>query len=183
MNMNMTNTNNRWGLIAQGFHWLMFLLIIGAWFAVETREDFPKGSPERDAWMLLHKSLGLSIFFLVWLRIGVRFTQVTPADIGAGWQQKAAKLIHLGLYAVMIAMPITGMLASQFFGKPVSWFGVFELPMLVSESKDLGEVLEEVHETGFIALLVLLTAHVGAALYHHFILKDDVLKRMLPWGK
>ena len=55
--------------------------------------------------------------------------------------------------------------------------------MLVSESKDLGEVLEEVHETGFIALLVLLTAHVGAALYHHFILKDDVLKRMLPWGK
>ncbi len=181
--MSIGNTGQRWGLVAQGFHWLMFLLIVGAWFTVETREDFPKGSAERDAWMLLHKSLGISIFFLVWFRIGVRFAQVTPVAIGVAWQQRAAKLIHLGLYAVMIAMPITGMLTSQFVGKPVSWFGVFELPMLVSESKDLGEVLKEVHETGFVALLVLLAAHVGAALYHHFILKDNVLKRMLPWSR
>ncbi len=181
--MNITNTDKRWGLVAQGFHWLTLLLIVGAWFAVETREDFPKGSPERDAWMLLHKSLGISIFFLVWFRIGARVVQATPAAIGVEWQQRAAKLVQLCLYAVMIAMPITGMLASQFLGKPVSWFGVFELPMLVSESEDIGEALEEVHKAGFVALLVLLAAHVGAALYHHFMLKDDVLKRMLPWGK
>ncbi len=178
--MNMGNTDERWGIVSQAFHWLMFLLIIGAWFAIETRDDFPKGSAERDAWMLLHKSLGVSVFFLVWLRMGARFAQVTPVGIGSAWQQKVAKFLHVGLYILMIAMPVTGMLASQFYGKPVSWFGLFELPMLVNENKESGEILKEIHETGFAVLLTLLAAHIGAALYHHFVRKDDVLKRILP---
>lgn len=181
--MGMINTDKRWGLLSQGLHWLMLLLIVGAWFAIETRDDFPKGSAARTEWMLLHKSLGLSIFFLVWLRIGARFAQVTPAGIGAAWEQKAAKLTVFGLYAVMIAMPVTGMLTSQFFGKPVSWFGLFELPMLVSENEEMGEALEEIHETGFGVLLALLVAHIGVALYHHFVRKNDALKRMLPWTR
>lgn len=181
--MNITNTDRRWGLVSQGFHWLMFLLILGAWFAVESREELPKGDPGRDAWMLVHKSLGVSVFFLVWFRIGARFAQATPTEIGTDIQQKLAKLVHLGLYAVMIGMPVTGMLASEFFGKAVSWFGLFQLPMLVSEDKIMGETLKDIHEGGFVVLLVLLAAHVGGALYHHFMLNDDVLKRMLPWGK
>lgn len=181
--MNMNNTDKHWGLVAQGVHWLMFLLIVGAWFAIETREDFPRGSAERDAWMLLHKSLGISIFFLVWLRIGARLWQVTPVGIGSAWQQKVARLLHVGLYILMIVMPLTGMLASQFYGKPVSWFGLFELPMLVNENKKSGELLKEIHETGFGVLLALLAAHIAAALYHHFVRKDDALKRMLPWTR
>ena len=181
--MSIGNTEQRWGLLAQAFHWLMFVLIVGAWFAIESREELPKGSPERDAWMLVHKSLGVSVFFLVWFRIAARFAQVSPVAVGAGLQQKLAGLVGLGLYALMIALPLSGMLASQFYGKPVNWFGLFELPVLVGENKDLGEVVKEAHEAGFGVLLFLLAVHVGGALHHHFILKDSVLKRMLPWGK
>jgi len=178
--MGIQNTTTRWGWITQGFHWLMFLLILGAWFAVESHEDFPKGSPERAQWMMIHKALGVSVFFLVWLRIGARFAQVTPAGIGSAIQQKIANLVHLGLYGVMIAMPATGLLASQFYGKVVSWFGYCEIPVFLAENKELGEAMMEVHENLFGFLLLLLALHVGGALYHHFVVKDDVLKRMLP---
>lgn len=181
--MSFTNTNQRWGLLSQAFHWLTFLLILGAWFAVETREDFPKGSAERTEWMLLHKSLGVSIFFLVWLRIGARFAQVTPAGIGTDIQQKLANLVHLGLYLLMIGLPISGVLTSQFGDRPVVWFGVFELPQLVAANEELGETFEEMHEIGFTVLLALVGVHVAGALYHHVVVKDGVLKRMLPWGK
>lgn len=181
--MPLTNTHQRWGLLSQAFHWLIFLLILGAWFAIETREEFPKGSAERTEWMLLHKSLGVSIFFLVWLRIGARFAQVTPAGVGTDIQQKLATGVHLALYALLIAMPVTGILASQFEARPVAWFGVFELPNLVAANEDMVETLEELHEAGFNALLVLVGIHAAGALYHHFVAKDGVLKRMLPWGK
>lgn len=180
--MTLLNTDTRWGLLSQTLHWLMFLLILGAWFAVETREEFPKGSAERTEWMLLHKSLGVSIFFLVWLRIGARFSQVTPKEAGAGVMALLAKLVGLGLYGVMIAMPLTGMLISGFEGKPVMWFGVFELPALVGENAELAETFEELHEAGFGFLLFLLFLHVAGALKHHFVAKNDVLRRMLPWG-
>lgn len=181
--MHLTNTNTRWGLIAQLFHWIMFLLILGAWVAIETREDFPKGSAERDAWMALHKSIGVSVFFLVWLRIGARVAQPTPAAIGHAVMQKISALVALGLYGLMIALPVSGMLGSQLFGKPVAWFGMLEMPALVAENKELGELVMEAHELGFGLLLGLLALHVGGALYHHFVVKDDILKRMLPWGK
>lgn len=178
--MSALNTDARWGLVSQTFHWLMFLLIVGAWFAVETREDFPKGSDERTQWMLLHKSLGLSIFFLVWFRIGARLAQVTPVAMGSDIQKKVSKFVGLGLYALMVAMPITGMLASQLEARPVAWFGLFELPMLVGENEDAAEVMEEIHGAGFALLMLLLALHVGGALYHQFIGKDGTLKRMLP---
>lgn len=180
--MTLANTDTRWGLVAQFFHWAMFLLILGAWFAIETREEFPKDSPERLEWMLLHKSIGVSVFFLVWLRIAARLSMVTPKEAGEGVMALVAKLVGLGLYALMIALPVTGMLASQYYGKPVAWFGVFEMPTLVAENKEMGETLKEVHEAGFGLLLLLLVLHIGGALKHHFVAKNDVLKRMLPWG-
>lgn len=181
--MNLSNTDTRWGLVAQGFHWLMFLVIAGAWFAVENHENFPKGSDERAQWMMIHKSLGLTIFFLVWLRIGARLSMPTPAAVGEGFLLLVSKVVGLGLYALMIAMPVTGLLASQFYGKPVSWFGVFEIPVVLGEDKAVGKQLMELHEAGFGLLLFLLLLHVGGALKHHFIAKNDVLTRMLPWGK
>lgn len=179
--MLLKNTDQRWGMVAQLFHWVMFLLVLGAWFAVESHEDFPKGSPERDAWMLIHKSIGITIFALVWFRLGARLAQVTPAGIGNAMQQKLAKAVHAGLYALMILMPVTGMAATQMFGKPVSWFGLIELPALLPENQDMAKNIIEIHEGAWTALLVLLALHIGGALYHHLVVKDDVLKRMRPW--
>lgn len=178
--MNWSNTSQRWGVLAQVLHWLMFLLILGAWVAIETREEFPKGSAERTEWMLLHKSLGLSVFFLVWLRIAARFTQVTPAALGSAVQQKLSAVVGLGLYALMIALPVSGMLISGYAGKPVAWFGLFELPALVGENEQLKDVFEELHEAGFALLLALLGVHVAGALYHQFVLKDGLIRRMTP---
>lgn len=179
--MGTLNTAVRWGWLAQAFHWLMFLLILGAWFAVDAHEDYPKGSDERAQWMMIHKALGTTVFFLVWFRLGSRLAQVTPAELGSRLQQIAARTVHAGLYLVMIAMPATGLLASQFFGRAVSWFGAFEIPVFLAENKELGKALMEVHENLFGLLLLLVVLHVGGALYHHLIARDDVLRRMLPW--
>lgn len=178
--MPLTNTEQRWGLLAQLFHWGMFLLILGAWFAVETREEFPKGTAERSQWMSLHMALGLSIFFLVWVRLAARFAQVTPTGTGPALQQKLATLVHLGLYLLMILMPVTGLIAAQLTGKPVSWFGVIDIPMFFSENEELGESMEELHESGWTAMMVLVGLHAAAAFYHQFVSKDGTLRRMLP---
>ncbi len=180
--MMLGNTDTRWGLLAQLFHWGMFLLMVGAWFAVEAREDYPKGSDERLQWMLLHKSLGVSVFFLVWLRIGARLSMVTPKALGEGALLKVSALVALGLYAVMVIMPVTGMLASWYENRPVVWFGLVELPALVAPDESMVDVFEEIHEAGFAVLMGLLALHVAGALKHHLVDKDSTLRRMLPWG-
>jgi len=179
--MTLLNTETRWGALSQLLHWLMFLLILGAWFAIETREEFPKGSDDRTAWLLLHKSLGVSVFFLVWVRIGARLAQVTPREAGVGLAALLAKAVAVGLYGLMILLPLSGMLMSGYAGEPVAWFGVIELPALVGVDEEAAESLEEVHEAGFALLLILLALHVAGALKQHFVAGNDVLRRMLPW--
>lgn len=181
--MMLKNSNARWGLVIQGLHWLMFLLILGAWLAVEMHENFPKGSDERTELMLLHKSLGATIFFLVWARIGARLAMVTPRAIGKGALLKVSQVVGIGLYLLMILVPVSGMLLSQASGRAVAWFGLFELPVVLAENEALAERLEDLHEIGFNILLVLLALHVLGAIKHHVVDKDDTLRRMLPGGK
>lgn len=176
------NTAMKWGWVAQLLHWLTFLLIVGAWFAVEQRELFPKGSPERGAWMDLHKALGLSVFFLFWLRLGWRLSGPAPSPVITHvWQHRASVAVHWALYAVLLLMPLSGLLMSQFGGRPVSWFGLFEIPVLVSENKELASQIKEMHTDVWWPLLCVLVAlHAAAALWHQFIVGDGTLRRMLP---
>lgn len=78
------NTDSSWGWLAKLFHWLMFLVIVGAYVAVDLQESFEKGSVEGDWWMTLHKSLGLTVFMLIWLRLGWRIGQKTVPENFAG---------------------------------------------------------------------------------------------------
>lgn len=183
--MSYRNTDSRWGWVAQGFHWLMFLLILGAWIAFELHDDAPKKSPESLQWILLHKSLGLTVFFLVWLRLAWRFANPVPkALIVSPWQAKIATLTHWGLYAVMILLPLSGVLMTLFGGRPLAWFGVFEVPIHLEQNKPLSHQFHDLHTDVFWPLLmVLLALHIGAALWHHFVVKDATLKRMLPGAK
>ncbi len=178
--MSMTNTHQRWGALAQLFHWGMFLLIIGAWYAVDAHEDFPKGSEERAQWMMIHKALGATIFLLVWVRLAARFTQQTPTPTGTALQQKVAAAGHLALYLLMIVMPVTGLLAMQYAGKPVDWFGVFEVPVFLEKNEATGKALKEVHEGLYVPFFALIGLHALAAGFHQFVQKDGVLRRMLP---
>jgi len=97
-------------------------------------------------------------------------------------QRIAAATGHGLLYLLILAQPLTGWAMSSAANYPVTLFGWFQFPALVGASHDLHEILEEVHEATFYALVVVAAIHVAAALYHHFWMKDDTLRRMLPFA-
>ncbi len=183
--MSLHNTENRWGSLAQLLHWGIFFLIVAAWWWVESAHELPKGDAGRGELMMLHKSAGLSVFFLVWLRLAWRMANPTPRSLIVSlWQDRVARLTHWALYGLMILMPLTAILASQFGGRPLPFFGLFEIAPLLAENKALAKPLMGLHkEVLWPTLCLLVLLHVAAALWHQFIVKDGLLRRMLPGAK
>jgi cytochrome b561 len=132
--------------------------------------------------ILYHKQLGMFALALVLLRLGWRVGHALPALVETlpDWQQVIARAVHLCLYALMLALPVTGWLMSSAAGFPVSFLGWFDLPDLVSQSDYLFRGFAGVHKWSSYALIALTVMHAGAALAHHFMFKDDTLKKMLP---
>lgn len=179
--MRLTNNMDRYGSLSIGLHWLMFLLILAVYACIELREFFPKDSDPRNALKLWHFMLGLSVFALVWIRLIMHLTQVTPRiepQPGAK-QELVAKLVHLALYVLMIGMPISGWIILSAAGKPVPFFGL-SLPSLVAENEELAKSIKEIHEVIGTTGYFLIGLHAIAALYHHYIARDNTLSRMLP---
>ncbi|ALJ38067.1 hypothetical protein AEJ54_01715 [Azospirillum sp. Sp 7] len=164
-------------------HWSVALLILVAFAIAQGRGLVPRG-PERTALMDLHRSLGVLVLALVALRMVWRAVSPPPPmpSDTAPLLLLAAKAGHLALYALMIAVPLAGVLMTQANGHPVSVFGLFTLPALVGEDKAFGHTLEEAHEFLGTAIIVLAGLHAAAALVHQYVLKDGTLNRMLPWG-
>ena len=176
------NRSERYGALSIALHWLMVALLIAVYATIELRGLFPKGSDPREAMKTWHFSLGLCVFALVWLRLGLHALagQVPPVQPPLSrWQSLAARLMHLLLYAFMIGMPLLGWLTLSAQGKPVALFGL-DLPALVGESKQLAETFKELHETVGAAGYWLIGLHAAAALAHHYFLRDNTLQRMLP---
>jgi cytochrome b561 len=177
--MNWENTPQRYGFMAVGLHWFMFLLLVVVYSCIELRELFPKGSEPRDLLKTWHFMLGLLVFALVWLRLAVRLSGSVPlAGQESDWQTILAKFVHFALYMLMILMPLLGWLMLSAAGKPIPFFGL-TLPSLISEDKNIAQFLKETHETLGTIGYFLIAAHALAALYHHFIKKDGTLFRML----
>jgi cytochrome b561 len=128
-----------------------------------------------------HFSVGLTILALVLVRIWARLSGPTPPIVPAPSPlvAKAAKAVHLALYALMVLMPIGGWLILSGEGKAIPFWG-FELPPLAGENKDFAELVEELHEIGGKIGYALIAIHAAAALYHHHVVKDNTLRRMLP---
>lgn len=182
--MNWKNTATRYGSLSIGIHWLMLLLFVAVYGTIELRELFEKGSDLREGLKTWHFMLGMLVFVLVWPRIAARLSGPTPAiqPEPVTWQQLSAKLLHLALYVLMIAMPISGWLLLSASGKPIPFFGL-ELPALISENKDLAKQIKELHELFGTAGYFLIGLHALAALQHHFMVRDNTLTRMLPERK
>ncbi|MBS1209417.1 MAG: cytochrome b [Proteobacteria bacterium] len=164
-------------------HWVMFLLFAIALATIEYREGVPKetGQALRDTLRAIHISAGLLVFILAFVRIEERIRVGIPATLGnARWQIASAHLLHLALYIVMFALPITGVVFSQAGGRTVAFFG-WELPQMLAQDPALRKSVKEVHEFLGNAVYVLVGLHVAASLWHHFIVKDDTLRRMLSW--
>lgn len=169
--------DRRYSAISIGLHWLMALLFIAVYATIELREVFPKASAPRASLKEWHYMLGVSIFVLAWIRIAARTLSPPPATEGAA--RILARVVHLGLYALMIGMPIAGWLILSGEGKPLPFFG-FGVPPLTAPSEALAEAAEEIHELAGTIGYYLIALHTAAALAHHYILRDGVLARMLP---
>jgi cytochrome b561 len=182
--MNLKNSTLRYGSFSIGIHWLMLLLFVGVYGAIELRELFEKGSDPREALKTWHFMLGMLVFVLVWLRLAARLSGPTPAIVPepARLQQLSSGLLHLALYLLMIGMPLTGWLMLSAAGKPIPFFGL-ELPALIGENKDLSKQIKEVHEFVGTTGYFLIGLHAVAALYHHYLRHDNTLTRMLPERK
>ncbi len=178
------NTENSYGSVAKGIHWLLFLMLSFSIIAGNLLASMPKG-PEKLQAAGMHKSFGLALLLLILFRLGWRLINVTPKDPEGtpAIQNLMAHAMHWVLYVLMFAQPLSGILMSQAAGYPVSFFGLFELPVLLEKDPSLAQLFRSAHGTVWILLLVAVIGHAGAALHHHFIRKDDVLKQMSFWAK
>jgi cytochrome b561 len=179
--MSMRNTPDRYGTLSIGIHWSMLLLFVAVYACIELHEFFPKGSDLRATLNTWHFMLGLSVLALVLIRMVVHLTDIVPRidPDPPKWQKQSAKLMHVALYALMIVMPLAGWLLLSAEGKPIPFFGL-HLPSLIGKSKYLADLIKEIHEAGGTIGYFLIGLHATAALYHHYFLRDNTLRRMLP---
>lgn len=178
--MNGTLMPARYGRLSIALHWLMLLLIAAVYATIELKGNFAKGSEPRELLKHWHFMLGLSVFVLVWLRLLARWLHPAPLAVAsAAWEQWLAKLAHLALYGLMIGLPLLGWLTLSAAGKPIPFFGL-ELPALLAPNKELAGDIKDIHETVAVLGYWLIGLHAAAALFHHYVRRDDVLRRMLP---
>jgi cytochrome b561 len=177
------NTKLAWGSLSKALHWIIVLLIINQWLIIQRAHSLPKG-PALISALAWHKSFGITVLLLAVVRLLWRWMNPVP-DLSAEtrpWERVLAKVSHVLLYVLIFALPLSGWTMSSARSFPVSWFGWVQLPDLVAPNPDLYKTLHEVHEVLFNVLVVVAALHVAGALKHHFIDRNDVLKRMLPFG-
>lgn len=176
-----TVSTQRYHALSIGLHWLMLFLLIAVYASIELRELFPKGTDARKAMKMWHFMLGLSVLAFAVLRLLIRLRNPTPAIVPTppAWQEMLAKVMHIALYALMLGMPIAGWLILSAEAQAIPFFGL-ELPALIGPDKALAKSIEEVHETVGLVGYYLIGLHALAGLYHHYMVKDNTLKRMLP---
>lgn len=176
--MQITNSDDRYGLIAKFFHWTIALLILGL-IPVGLGMGIMPNSPLKFEVYALHKSFGLLVFFLGLARLLWRFITPAPDHLESHkpWELALAKASHIWLYVCVIGMPLSGWLMSSAGQFPVPFFG-YQMPYLIDKSESLGELFYQVHSILAYTLMFILALHVAGALKHHLIDRDETLQRM-----
>ena len=181
-------------MVAIVLHWLIAVLLVsmivyGWWMEalranISSFEDF-QATKAAFNW---HKTAGIAILLLSAARLGWRFTHPVPAlPNGMAWYERiGARISHIGFYVLMIGMPIGGYVNASAYGaeQPILLFNALELPKIpVPQTEGFQSATSALHSAGGWAILALLALHAGAALKHHFVNRDDVLTRMIPFLK
>ncbi len=196
----MNQAAKRYTKTAKILHWLIALGIFGMFALGWYMSELPKEGPKQIAydlfdwgiytWTLseeasprtfyfnLHKSIGVTLFALIVIRILWRITHKPPALLSSyqAWERKLATGAHHLLYLLMIALPVSGVIMATYSKYGIKWFGIPFIKGL--DNTPMREVFEEVHEIIGIVVLVILVLHIGGALKHKFIDKDETMKRM-----
>ena len=165
---------------ARWLHWFLVPLIWGLFaFGKYLGNTEPSlGNFHLWGW---HKSIGLIALVLVWFRLAWRLTHPPPPSVEIpGWQLRAASWVHGFLYALMILTPLFGWIASSSTGLPISFFGLFDVPLIGPEDEVAEKLLFRVHGLCATLLVGLSVVHLAAALFNHFVRRNDVLSRMSP---
>lgn len=180
------NTKTQFGLVSVLLHWVIaasigVLLITGMYMITLPDAGF---TTKKVILVLLHKQLGVFVFFAVLVRLIWRCSNIIPKlpETLPPWQLFAANLMHWILYLFMLALPISGWLMSSAGDYPTLFMGYF-LPDLISYNFDKFLFYRDLHKWMAYALFITISGHTGAALFHHFILKDNVLRRMVVFWK
>lgn len=186
------NNATKYNAVAMSLHWLIAIAIIILLVMGKVMVEIPRGDPAKFMVMQWHKSLGLTVLALTLVRIFWRLTNAVPGlpSTMRPWERLAAHGTHFAFYFMMLAIPLSGwaIASTSSSGVPTLWFGLFEVPNLPGlqgspEQHDLHEQAEEAHELLGNLTILLLLLHIGAAIKHHFWDRDDILKRMLPFGR
>ena len=174
-----TIETGRYTLTAQALHWLTVLLILMILPVGWVMMSLPTG-PQQTWMLVLHRSLGVTIFAVVVARLAWRSTHPAPPSPSGAPRvtELISQVTHWLLYALLLLMPITGYLQSA-DGRPVSYFGLFNLPELPKD-KALGDVAKVLHLLGQWGVYTLVSLHVGATVWHVAIRRDGLLNRMIP---
>lgn len=188
--MQIFNSSIRYGAIAQSLHWCAVLLVVLAWGLGIAGDEFPKGSAQA-AGLYVHISAGLLVIFVTVFRLMWGVVDASPpaekTEFGAwafaGWMGLGAKLAHVGLYVLLMTVPLLGIAVQFARGKGLPVFGLFEITSPWAADRPLARNLKEIHELAAHALIVLACLHAAAALIHHWIFGDRTLLRMLPGSR
>jgi len=166
---------------AKTLHWLVVALLIAqfivAWTMPEIRRDTPVSTL-----ISLHFTIGIVILGVAVIRLLFRLVSGAPAPEAGipGWQETSSQIVHWLLYLLLLVVPLLGWINADWRGMPVVMFGL-ELPHLIAARAAGWQWTGDVHGVlANYAMLILVGLHVAAALYHHFVMRDGVLKRMLP---
>lgn len=174
------NTILTYGTVARLLHWLIGFSVIGIMILGTFMGDLPDG-PSKGFWYGMHKSFGVTVLFLMGLRLIWKLINITPAPLASHtvWEVKLARAVHWAFYIILFVMPLSGWALSSAFGRDPSFFGLFTLPGLVPVDKERAEFYEEIHEIGATVVWVLLGLHIAGALKHAIIDKDNTIRRMV----
>ncbi|MEO7031437.1 MAG: cytochrome b [Herbaspirillum sp.] len=167
---------------AIALHWLMAVMIICSFALGVTMVNIPGLTPTKLKYFSWHKWLGVTILTLACVRLLWRLSHRAPAPLSSSprWQQNAAHAVHTLLYVLIFAVPLSGYCFSLASGVPVVYLGLLPLPVLFGPDPVLKPILQLLHYSLNLTLLLAVGLHIGATLQHHFIHRDDTLKRMLP---
>jgi cytochrome b561 len=169
-----------YSLVARALHWITAALVLTSIPIGIVMANIGAG-PLQDSLYDLHRSIGAVIIPLILVRLGYRLTHPPlplPDDIPP-IQRFVAHATHWGLYALLILQPLVGWVATSAYRAPIVVFGLFQLPPIWPQDQPFSERLFVVHQLIGLAIACLVAAHIGAALYHHFVRKDRVLMRMI----
>ncbi len=175
------STHLRYGAVAQAFHWASAVLVVAAFVYGPGGSEQRVYSAAKDVDRQLHETLGLAVLALALLRMAWRAFDAAPADPPVpAWMKLSSKIVRATIYALLLIVPLTAILGAWLEGHPLTLLGNVRLNPAFGEAHSVGSAIASLHTWLGDTILWVAGLHAAAALYHHFVLRDRVLRSMLP---